>query len=547
MDSTSRIPGTKSLADESVEEPRIFLATHPSNLPIAGPSSDRKGEPESAQGVSGAEPLQSLTRGAEPTSGISEMPRPVQWVSEVPRGIRADEKEAAASDPSHRKDDVSRDQMHAASQIRNVEVPDSGQNDVQRAAAAFRSCEDVLNGRVDHLETVKRTLGDAGITWPLVPERVDVLRTLLFTSLKLAWDVLVRAVPRCSGNTTTLTMDPGRHFYRVVEMATNSLSESEFKIYFNTLRKAFGSGRNDENEASLSETAVLDKITSLVLVPKYHFFGNPSPVRLQVPNDVGTDWLATLVHFGYNATNEVALVTENPSFVGAFLEVAALYTNKDLILNYYGGKSEVASVRYTAFCFSTAYLLSRGAPFASYESETVSREARAKADVVMRSVSSAYIRRLSKWPRFKEDIKIVADWLATPAGAFHEAKVIATDDGCHGNGDKFPDLTDSLPFNWHSSSRLISNVADDFYEVVRAISSLQLSVPSTKSKTVRLIPLSLWFPLFDVRLASAINYAGIGGQVGYALSWLLVNAYTGDSRNADVIRQSERMRRKALF
>ncbi|KAL3183957.1 hypothetical protein MRX96_006278 [Rhipicephalus microplus] len=326
-------------------------------------------------------------------------------------------------------------------------------------------------------------------------------------------------------------MDPGRHFYRVVEMATNSLSESEFKIYFNTLRKAFGSGRNDENEVSLAETAALDKITSLVLVPKYNY-GTMSPVRLRVPSDVGIDWLATLVHFGYNATIEVELVTSNPSFVVAFLDiwrriggnsthvliswstvqVAALYTNKDLIFNYYGGKSEVGSVRYTAFCFSTAYLLSRGAPFANYESETVSEEARAKADVVMRSVSTAYIRRLTKWPHFREEIKVVTDWLATPSGAFHEAKVIATDDGCHDNDHKFPDLTDSLPYNWRSSSRLISNIPDDFYAVVRAISSLELSVPYAKSKAVRLIPLSLWFPLFDVRLASAVNYAGIGGS-----------------------------------
>ncbi|KAL3183958.1 hypothetical protein MRX96_006279 [Rhipicephalus microplus] len=52
------------------------------------------------------------------------------------------------------------------SQIRNVEVLDSGQNAVQRAAAAFRSCEDVLHGRVDHLATVKRTLRDVGISWP---------------------------------------------------------------------------------------------------------------------------------------------------------------------------------------------------------------------------------------------------------------------------------------------------------------------------------------------------------------------------------------------
>ncbi|KAH7976655.1 hypothetical protein HPB52_017512 [Rhipicephalus sanguineus] len=440
------------------------------------------------------------------------------------------------------------------SHIRTLEVPDSGQNDGQRAAAAFRSCDDVLNGRVDHLDTVKRTLGDAGIPWPRFPNRVDVLRTLLVSSLKLAWDVLLRVVPRCSGNTTTLTMNPGRHFYRIVEMATNSLSESEFKVYFNTLRNAFGSGRSDDNEASFAETAVLDKITSLTLVSKYHL-GTSSPVPLDVPRDVGTEWLATLVHFGYNATAEVALVTTNPSFVGTFLDVwrriggnsthlliswstvqvAALYANKDLIFNYYGGKTEVASVRYTAFCFSTAYLLSRGAPFARYEGETVSKEARANADAVMRSVSSAYIRRLSKWPHFKEDIKVVADWLALPSEAFHEAHVLATDDSCHDDGDKFPDLTDSLPYNWHSSSRLISNIPDDFYDVVRAISSLELSVPSSRSKTLRLLPLSLWFPLFDLGLASAINYAGIGGQVSSALSWLLASAYAGDSRTAEVI------------
>ncbi|KAH6922824.1 hypothetical protein HPB50_019412 [Hyalomma asiaticum] len=407
-------------------------------------------------------------------------------------------------------------------------VPDSGQNDVQRAAAAFRTCDDVLGGRADHLAAVKRALGDAGITWPRAPDRVDVPRTLLFSTLNLAWDAIVRLVPRCSGNATTLTMDPGRHFYRVAEKVTNPLSESEFKVYFNTLRKAFGAGGNEDDEASLAETAALDRIISLALASKYHH-RTASPVPLDVPRGhshriAGN---AARLRLGNNGTH---LLTS-----WSTVQVAAQYANKELILNYYGGNGEVASVRYTAFCFSTAYLLSRGAPFRNYESETVSNDARRNADRVMLFVSNAYIRRLSKWAHFEEDITVVADWSATPSGAFNETRVTATDDGCQGNGGEFPDMTDSLMYNWRSSSRLIANIPDDFYEVVRAVNSLELSVPSPVSKTLRLLPMSFWFPLFDVRFASAVNYAGIGGQVGSALSWLLITAYASDSRSADVI------------
>ncbi|KAH7975079.1 hypothetical protein HPB49_023435 [Dermacentor silvarum] len=398
------------------------------------------------------------------------------------------------------------------SHISNVQVPDSGQNDVQRAAAAFRSCNSVLSGRVDHLAAVKGALVEAGITWPRTPDLVDVLHTLLFTSLKLAWDVIVRVVPRCSGNKTVLEVNPGPY------------------------GRPSAPGGSDESEASLVQTAALERITALALVPKYHLH-TQYPVPLTVPRDIGIsdeDWLATVVAFGYNATTEVALVTTSPSFVGAFLDiwrrignndthlltswstvqVAALYANKDLILNYYRGKGEAASVRYNAFCFTTAYLLSRGALLENYVSEAVHKDARASADGVMRSVGDAFLRRLSKWSQFQEDITVVADWSATPSEVFHETHVIRA--------------RRRLP-------RLISNVPDDVYEVVGAINSLELSVPSSRSKTLRLLPLSFSFPVFDVRLSAAANYAGLGGQVGSALSWLLLTAYAGDARTSDVV------------
>ncbi|XP_065302565.1 endothelin-converting enzyme 1-like [Dermacentor albipictus] len=441
--------------------------------------------------------------------------------------------------------------------IRNVRVPDSGQNDVQRAAAAFRSCENVLSGRLDHLAAVKGALLEAGITWPRIPDRVDILHTLLFTSLKLAWDVIVRVVPRRSGNITVLAVNPGRLFHRIVEMATNSLSETEFTLYFNTLRRAFGTEGSDEIEASLVDTAALEKITALALVPKYNLY-TQYPVPLTVPRDIpisDVDWLATVVDFGYNGTTEVALVTTGPSFVGAFLDlwrrigsnnthlltswstvqVAALYANKDLILNYYGGKTEAASVRYSAFCFTTAYLLSRGALLENHMSEAAHKDARASAESIIRSVGNALRRRLSKWSQFKEDVTVVADWSAMPSEAFYEAQAIAADDGCYGSGGGVPDLTDSLLLNWRSSSRLMMNVPDHVYEVVGAINSLELSVPSSRSKTLRLLPLSLSFPVFDERLPLAANYAGLGGQMGSALSWLLLTTYAGDVRTADVV------------
>ncbi|KAK8764346.1 hypothetical protein V5799_033045 [Amblyomma americanum] len=55
----------------------------------------------------------------------------------------------------------------------------------------YRSCVDVLEGERDELPAVKNALVEAGIVWTKPSKGADVLYTLLCSSLKQGWDVLL--------------------------------------------------------------------------------------------------------------------------------------------------------------------------------------------------------------------------------------------------------------------------------------------------------------------------------------------------------------------
>ncbi|KAH7960536.1 hypothetical protein HPB49_020998 [Dermacentor silvarum] len=146
-----------------------------------------------------------------------------------------------------------------------IDVPSSGQNSVQRAAAVYRSCLNVLQGSADEVVSVKRALTEAGIAWPRHPTDVDLVHTLMYTSLRLGWDVILRLAPRLSEERTTLLVNPGRAFRHLVQRRPSE--GATFNTYFNTLRKHFGNG--DQDEANVAETVFVEDIILRNLTTTY--------------------------------------------------------------------------------------------------------------------------------------------------------------------------------------------------------------------------------------------------------------------------------------
>ncbi|KAH9374274.1 hypothetical protein HPB48_005594 [Haemaphysalis longicornis] len=430
----------------------------------------------------------------------------------------------------------------------NTDERASSPSSLKQAAAVYTSCDDVLSGRTDELPSVKRALLEAGITWPHAQPQVDLLFTLLYTSLKLNWDAVLHVRHRLARNKTTVLVNPGRAFYRFAERDTFSASWVAFKAYFKTLRRSFD--RGEENNASLDETLEIEKSIAARLLPHY-YFRTSSLNPLTAPPTIGIQdikWLNALARLNYSHSADFELVTTGPRFVNAFLEywkdhgeaaaflltswctvqLAALYANQELIFSYYGGHRSVALARHSAFCFGSAYAFSGEAFFSSYINLALRGDVREEAERVTRSVGNAFLRRLSLWPHFVEDVTVVTNWstLSKAFGAFDAQGTPHRDSA---------GLTASSSFveNWRKSALIPANEEDD--DVVRSISSLHMSSQLLENKAFQLIPLSLSFPTFDPQLTPALNYGGLGGHVAAALAWLMVGAYSMDSRTADAI------------
>ncbi|KAH7956902.1 hypothetical protein HPB52_013502 [Rhipicephalus sanguineus] len=255
-----------------------------------------------------------------------------------------------------------------------VEVPSSGQNSVQRAVAV-------------HADAT----------------RVDLVHTLMYTSLRLGWDVVLRLVPRLSEERTTLLVNPGRAFQHLVYRRPN-VGEA-FDVYFNTLKKVFGSGDNDE--ANIPETTLVEDIIRRNLTTTY-MLRTPRRVLSEatyVPL-AGHRWKVALSNLTLNVRN-LEFVTTALEYVVEFLnfwqamgerqahyltswavvQVAALYANRELIVSYHGGCTMRALAYHGAFCVGSAYAFSHRAVLLHYNEEVAS----ALGLLLLEAYSSAYV------------------------------------------------------------------------------------------------------------------------------------------------------------
>ncbi|KAH7945374.1 hypothetical protein HPB49_010180 [Dermacentor silvarum] len=435
--------------------------------------------------------------------------------------------------------------------VRALAVPATDQNSVQRAAAVYRSCDNVLQGERDELAIVKQALLEAGITWPSYNIDRDVVHTLLYSSLRLGWHVILRVDPRWSEQgVATLLVDPGEAFHFVVRRPR--AVSADFKQYFNSLRHIFLVSDNDVTtfeDVVRFEDSFRDELTA-AYYERTEYLDFPDRTFLGLGD---TRWIDVLKKLNISVSENFQMLTTGRRFVYSFfdlwdnygetvaygytswctVQVAALYANRDLVLNYYGGSARRAQAYHGAFCVTAAYTFSRYALFGSYNAEVLRGSMRTMAEGVTRAVGDSFLRRLARWRHFSRNIQVLGNWSSSLSRAFRSF------DAVHdlALAPAGLDMSDSFVQNWRKST-LVTRRADDSV-LLAAINSLELFAVYVLGarKEFQLLPVALTFPLFDMALTAPVVYAGFGASVAWALGLLFLAAYSSDPRTNATVAQ----------
>ncbi|KAH7952011.1 hypothetical protein HPB52_016846 [Rhipicephalus sanguineus] len=432
--------------------------------------------------------------------------------------------------------------------VRAIAVPATDQNSVQRAAAVYRSCDNVLQGERDDVTVVKRALLEAGITWPSPNDNRDVVHTLLYSSLKLGWHVILRVMPRWSDQVvTSFLVDPGEAFHFVIRRPR--ALNTDFQHYFESLRDIFlvpGSDVVTYEDVMRFENFFRDELTT-AYYERTEYEDFPERTFLGLGD---SRWIGVLNKLNVPVARRFQVLTSGRRFVYTFfdlwdnhgetgtygyvswctVQVAALYANRDLVLNYYGGSSRRAQAYHGAFCVSAAYAFSRYALFGSYSAEMIRGNMRKMAEDLTRAVGDSFLRRVARWRHFRRNIQVVSNW-SSLSRAFRSFDIVQDLEFAPAGLD----MTDSFVQNWRKST-LVTRSADDSV-LLAATNSLELFAVYALGphKDFQLLPAALSFPLFDTALTVPVVYAGFGASVAWALGLLFLAAYGSDpTTNATV-------------
>ncbi|KAL3188807.1 hypothetical protein MRX96_022303 [Rhipicephalus microplus] len=217
------------------------------------------------------------------------------------------------------------------------------------------------------------------------------------------------------------------------------------------------------------------------------------------------------------------------------VQVAALYSNRQLILNYYDKDSHKAEVYSDAFCVSRAMLMSNAALFAAYTFQVLRSDTMVDAREVTLSVRRAFRDRLEKWPHYDENVTVVSNWtsLDAPFRSFTHEEIPTFARGSLVDMD-----VGSLVHNWVLLSKALTgtpmeNVVSELYAVYK----FRYHVLPQGEGDFQLMPYALHFPMYEGSLPAAVNYGGLGAVVGRALGGLFVDAYRryGEPASAAVL------------
>ncbi|KAH7954488.1 hypothetical protein HPB49_019143 [Dermacentor silvarum] len=439
-------------------------------------------------------------------------------------------------------------------ELQGVDIPEADQNEEQQATAVYRSCTSVLHGDSDELEAVKTALEDAGIVWPRPSKGADVLRTLLHSSLKLGWDVLFDIYVSPTDRNVKIDVDPGKCLLFVLTKQQRLTDTREKKAYFEFLKKTFQ--RDGTVAVSFEETFDIAEPGLDILGELYARISDEHPsaaVGLSHAPEIGLTeyrWVSILQGHNVSVANVLLLETRRADYLEAALnfwkkhgsdafhsfvswctvQVAALFTKRDLVLNYYDQSPRLAHIYHGAFCLGRSIFFSRKALLSRYNAHVLHGNSEAIARELTLLVRSAFSKRLSKWDYFDENITVVSNWssLERAFSKFEpseEENASATARARH--------MTSSFLGNWRQSVR--ERRMEEIEKVLRAIYKLDYYYLSYKFHDFHLMPYALSFPLFDVDLPASLNYGGFGAQVSCALGELLLLSYE-EAKNVPQVR-----------
>ncbi|XP_077551752.1 neprilysin-11-like [Haemaphysalis longicornis] len=408
----------------------------------------------------------------------------------------------------------------------------------RRAAHVFRACQSLLQGARDDLAAVKEALLEAGIVWPAVGSNADVRHSLMYSALELGWDPIFRFVPGGNASRRVVLIMPGTSF-PLVQPRRRSLNASENRMkYFDELRSSFRLKKQEpaEQEATFQEIVELEERIvwsmeqSLVMSSKSPVLVNE---MLEAKGGGLELWRSAIGKIQQNDSYAADFTASRPQYLETFLDfwqklgdqkthlfvswctvqVAALYANVQLVLNYYDSPLEAATVHRGLFCLSRAFLLSPYGLFANYIHDSQTRTAQAVAADMAVAVRKAFVDSLSAVDVSENSTRANGNW-SVPTVSFQFFNGTFEDTAC----DALDKMSDSFFENWSQSS--LVNVSAETLDVARAIYSLEYVVPSHEGPLV--MPYALSFPLFDAVLVAAVNYGALGTEYGRALAELFV-------------------------
>ncbi|KAH7954220.1 hypothetical protein HPB49_016683 [Dermacentor silvarum] len=415
--------------------------------------------------------------------------------------------------------------------LKDANIPLTGQNEEQRAAALYRSCDDVLQGKNDEMAAVKAALHDAGIVWPQQTRGADAVRALVYSSIKLGWDaVLSFDVTMHPGEMVDeLVVDPGSSFHFLLSRSVREESPASKRTYFQFLWSlfAFKGPRNNsavtyEQMQTIAEPALgnLSLLYDTWDKPRLpvDWFANVSSAGLTEAR-----WLEALHNVSVSLRGGLRITTQNPDFLAMVLGLWK-HIGEDSFHLFVSWctvqSSEKAQVYHRAFCLSRTAVFFRKAPFARYIYGTLQKNEVSIAKEIALSVRLAFSQRLSK---FDENMTVVANWssLDTAFRSFEYSKGEQEISGA--KNDVMPDMSDSFVNNWQLLAFV--NKRDEVKQIEYAICHLMFYVERWKMRDFQLMPYSLSVPFFDPDLPAFVNYGAFGSEIVGAIGSIFVESY----------------------
>ncbi|XP_037516284.2 neprilysin-1 [Rhipicephalus sanguineus] len=206
------------------------------------------------------------------------------------------------------------------------------------------------------------------------------------------------------------------------------------------------------------------------------------------------------------------------------VQVAALFTNAELILNYYG-HSRRAGILHGAFCLSRAYIAASRALLGNYAREVLPAVARPHAEAITLNVEAAFLERLSAWADYDSSVSVMRSWNSTVLSF----SMFAPDPKDNISDIIVGEMGDSFVQNWRNAwTSRITYRGFDIKIAITAIETLSFSADIEYRKDFILLPYVFSFPYYDVNAMPSINYGGFGAKVAFAVGQRFHGTYLSE-------------------